>query len=51
MTEHIKHIKNCENVCQLCNKQSETETIAFYYWRVKMCKKCENKARKNGHIR
>lgn len=40
-----------KDVCQFCNKQDKTEIINFYYWRIRACEECENKARKNGHIK
>jgi len=40
-----------KDICQFCKKEKETGVIAFYYWRVNMCEKCEAKARKNGHIK
>lgn len=40
-----------KDVCQFCNAKGETKEINFYYWRIRACKKCETKARKNGHIK
>ena len=37
--------------CQSCGKRGETKVVAFYYWRMEVCKKCENVMRDNGHIR
>lgn len=40
------------NICQCCKRYViKTKVIAIYYWRINMCEKCENKARKNGHIK
>ena len=43
------------DVCQFCHKfcheQNKTKAIEFYYWRLDVCEKCENTARKNGHIK
>ena len=40
-----------KDICQFCKKDAKTKVIAIYYWRVDICKECENKARKNGHIK
>ena len=40
-----------KRICRTCHKKKEVKIIAFYYWRIYMCKKCENTARKRGHIK
>lgn len=39
-----------EDICQRCDTQGPTSTILFYWWRMRVCKECENLARENGHI-
>ena len=46
LQEEIEGKYKMKDVCQ-CYKK----VIVTYYWRVDMCEKCENKARKKGGIK
>lgn len=38
-------------ICYFCKKTVEITYIAFYWWMLPMCEKCEKTARDRGHIK